>query len=424
MIWAWLAGLFPHNVSLSSDPASLQAILRRPLGLRRRALLGGVGCCGCLSAAWPLTALAQGPSGNALESPQRPALDSEEGGLWGLMDREESRLKRSAFLVRDAQLQTYLGEVMQRLSPPLAAAMRLYVVRQPSFNAVVAPNGMLQVWTGLLLRLENEAQLAAVLGHEMGHFAQRHALQRLQSAKSSSAGATLLLAFGLVGALGALAVAAGHAAYNRSQENEADETGLGVMRRHGYDTRQAPLLWENLKAELDASAGKQSDPAANNALFATHPGVEERAQRLRELTANDTQGRDNNERYLQAIAPLMPALIDDELKRAMYDQTIVLMTRLMKSSPRRADLVTARGDAFRLRNETEDGNRAMADYEVAMKLDAPPATLWRSVGYLRRAWGHRREALEAFQTYLQHATSPPDAALIQDHIDKLQGAPS
>ena len=53
----------------------------------------------------------------------------------------------------------------------------------PQFNAMMAPNGMMLVWSGLLLRVENEAQLAAILGHELGHYLERHSVEQLRAAK-------------------------------------------------------------------------------------------------------------------------------------------------------------------------------------------------------------------------------------------------
>ena len=67
------------------------------------------------------------------------------------------------------------------------AHTQVHLVRTPLFNASMAPNGMMQVWTGLLLRVDDEAQLAAVLGHEFGHYLARHSTERLRDAKSRSA---------------------------------------------------------------------------------------------------------------------------------------------------------------------------------------------------------------------------------------------
>ena len=86
----------------------------------------------------------------------------------------------------------------------------------------MAPNGMLQIWSGLLLRVENEAQLAAVLGHEIGHYLQRHTLDHLRDAKSRCAFATFMAAFGVVGLVGQMATLASAFTFTRDQEREAD----------------------------------------------------------------------------------------------------------------------------------------------------------------------------------------------------------
>ncbi|HVE54757.1 MAG TPA: M48 family metalloprotease, partial [Ramlibacter sp.] len=100
----------------------------------------------------------------------RPALDTDEGGLWALMDREETRLRRSPLVVRDEALTKYLRDLVCSLGGEHCTDVRVHVVRTAQFNASMAPNGSMQVWSGLLLRVDNEAQLAAVLGHELGHY--------------------------------------------------------------------------------------------------------------------------------------------------------------------------------------------------------------------------------------------------------------
>ncbi|MFI4927860.1 MAG: hypothetical protein ACHP7E_09265, partial [Burkholderiales bacterium] len=87
----------------------------------------------------------------------RPAPGTDEGGLWGLMDREESRLKRSPLTIHDQKLEAYLTSVVCRLGEDHCPDVRVHPVRTPHFNAMMAPNGMMIVWSGLLLRVENEA---------------------------------------------------------------------------------------------------------------------------------------------------------------------------------------------------------------------------------------------------------------------------
>jgi beta-barrel assembly-enhancing protease len=165
----------------------------------------------------------------------RPAVETDEGGLWAMMDREETRLRRSSFAVRDEGLSAYLLNLVCRLGGEHCPDIRVHVVRTPHFNASMAPNGMMQVWSGLLLRVENEAQLAAVVGHELGHYLERHTLERLRDAKNRAAFGQFLGMFGLAGAIAQLGVLASMFAFSREQEEREDRFGAArrVRRRPG-----------------------------------------------------------------------------------------------------------------------------------------------------------------------------------------------
>jgi predicted Zn-dependent protease len=80
------------------------------------------------------------------------------------MDREETRLRRSPFAIRDPALREYVQGIACKLAGEHCPDVRVHLLSTPLFNASMAPNGMMQVWTGLMLRMENEAQ-PAILGH-------------------------------------------------------------------------------------------------------------------------------------------------------------------------------------------------------------------------------------------------------------------
>src|SRR3546814_15865655 len=65
-------------------------------------------------------------------------------------------------------------------------ATRVYILREPTFNATMSPNGTLRAYSGLLLRVRSEAELAAVLGHEFGHFEKRSSLMQFKAASGDS----------------------------------------------------------------------------------------------------------------------------------------------------------------------------------------------------------------------------------------------
>lgn len=349
----------------------------------------------------------------------RPDPASDEGGLWALMDKEEARLRRSPLRMRDEGLVGFLTQTTCRLSGDHCADVRTYVLRMPYFNATMAPNGMMQVWSGLLLRMENEAQVATVLAHEIAHYLQRHSLDRLRDAKARSAFATAISMLGIYGLIGQLLVAGGSYSFSRDQEREADAIGLLLMRQTGFDTREAPKVWANLLAELTANPATAVN-ALDGVLFATHPTSEERQRTLEREAATDGGGVVGAESWRQRLAPVRRQLLDDELKRARFDESLVLLNRLVAAEPGDAELLYYRGEVRRLRASGDDVTLAQIDLQAAARDPAAPVAAWRSLGYVYRQQQQVDAARTAWQRYLERAADAPDAALVRQSLEELK----
>lgn len=395
-----------------------------PGGLSRRRWLrqaAGWGCahCALFGAATPSQAqsAAADPAWAAPPRHARPDVATDEGGLWAMMDREETRLRRSSFVVRDAAWREYVSGLACRLGEAHCTDTRVYTVRTPLFNAQMAPNGMMQIWTGLLLRVDNEAQLVSVIGHEIGHYLQRHSLERLRDAQTKSAVATLFAPFGLIGLAGQMAMIGGALAFSREQESEADRIGLALMKRSGHDPREAHKVWANVRAELSAGAG--GDPAKRSVFWATHPGVEQRQQQL-EQWAEGGSGFIGAAEFQARLDPLLWELLEDELKRAQYDESLVLLERHCQARPQRGDLRWFRAEARRLRDQDGDAALALADCDAALALDKAPPQAHRSAGLIHRQQGRKADALAAFERYLQALPGAPDAGLVQSYVSELK----
>ena len=121
-------------------------------------------------------------------------MDTDEAGLWKIMEKVERDLAVSPRRIRDAALEEYVNGIVCRVAGDHCGDLRVYLVKAPFFNASMAPNGMMQVWTGALLRIENEAQLASVVAHEAGHFIERHTLENFRRLKNN---ATAAMFFGM-----------------------------------------------------------------------------------------------------------------------------------------------------------------------------------------------------------------------------------
>lgn len=382
---------------------------------RRRFLAAGAWCCAgaCVPAAW-----AQAPNYSAPVRLGKPDIATDEGGLWAMMDREERNLRRSPFLLRDAALGTYVQDIACRLAKDHCPDLRVYLVRTPVFNASMAPNGMMQIWTGLLLRADNEAQLAAVIGHEIGHYLQRHSLDRLRDARDKAALAQMVGMFGLVGAFGQLAIGASHFAYGREHEREADRIGAVLMHRAGYDVAEAAKVWRNLANEVTAREGKEPEKASP--LFASHPSSPERRETLAGYAQFLPGGSTGAEAYALHTQGLLDSWLQDEVKRGQHAESLVLLSRLLESQRAQALLRFYRGEVYRLRGESGDLDHALADYQSASQAADVPPPAFRGIGLIARQRGQHTEAIDAFGRYLQLAPNAPDSAFIKSYIAELQ----
>lgn len=371
---------------------------------------------------------------------QRPSLDTEEAGLWMVMDRVEQRLRTSGRLLTDSTptlggpihaghpdggLNRYVRDIVCKLAGPYCSDVRVYVVQTPHFNATMAPNGAMQVWTGLILRAENEAQLAYVLGHELGHYLRRHSLQRWRDVRSKAdflAFFQLLAAaagHGYVGSLASLIALGSVYQFSRDNEREADELGFELMVKTGYDPREASTIWEALIEERKAA----KDPE-RFIFFSTHPPTEDRIETLKELAkkslADGGDGDVGKERFLAATLPSRAMFLNDELRQREFARTQVVMDRLFGTGANLGELHFFQGELYRLRSEEGDLEKAIAAYKRALEFDDAPAETHRALGLLLLRAGEKASARTSFERYLKSRGDAEDREMIRGYLLQLE----
>lgn len=365
------------------------------------------------------------PSPDDLAAGQRPPVARDEAGLWMQMDRVEEALRTSGRVVGDALLTSYVRDVVCRLSEPQCKNIRVYVVRTPNVNASMAPNGAMQLWTGLLLRAENEAQLAYVIAHEMGHYVKRHSVQQWRTLRNTAAAATFIRALtgaagvGFVGDLGTLVALGGIFAYSREHEREADLVGGELARQAGYDLREAPRIWEGLLREEQAS-GTQS----RSIFFATHPSMPDRISSLRRLAdapgPSETPAYVGVEAFRAVTLPFRGVWLRDELRRRDFAQSQILLDRLLESGVRTGELYFFQGELYRLRLDEGDEAKALVTYDRALELDGAPAETHRALGLILMKQGHKARAREAFARYLEGRPDAEDRQMVESYVRQME----
>ena len=382
------------------------------------------GCALCFSIGSPTLVFGQNAatnSGNPWKAPARfikPGLDTDEGGLWAMMDREEIKLRRSPFIIKDSSLQRYITELTLKLAGEHAPDVRVHLLRTPYFNASMAPNGMMQVWSGLMLRIENEAQLCAVLGHELGHYFEQHTLNRLRDIKSKSALASVMALFGPIGSLGALATLSSAMAFGREQESDADRIGLELLAFHGYRCEEASSIWRGLTDEM--SAGDRKTQLETRSIFATHPAIPDRILALEALSKNYSGGEVFAKEWFEKIAPHRVQWILDEVERGQFNESEALFTRLLRLPFEQPEVQFARAEVRRVRGREVDVQAVLDELEQACAHPKVPAHAFKSLGLAYRAQSRKQEAVQAFEAYLTKLPAAPDGPLIQSFIGELK----
>lgn len=404
----------------------------RCLELNRRALLVGGGALAASMATGVAHARIRPADMVPLIGPNYRPTDEDEKGLWQQMDRVEEEIAGSNLLIKDPVITSYLQDLIGTVGGPAAKDMRIYLARVPDFNAMMFPSGFSVVFSGLLLRMRNEAQLAGVIAHESGHFLRRHMIRLWRDMKrKSDLFAIGSLVAGVAG--GAAGVYTGDYVrlaqlgtmlslfrYSRSMEAEADAMGARLLAENGYPAIEMATTWEQLIGEMDATARyrrKRRDRDLN--LFATHPSPEARMADLRASAAEVTvPGRTydrHRERYLNVIAPIRQMLLDDQVKLNDPGGSQYLIETLARDGWNGL-LRFYEGEVWRLRNRRGDDQRAAQSYAIAVAYPDAPAEAWRWHGLALHKQGRQAEARNALSRYLQMNPAAPDAPFIRQMI--------
>lgn len=217
----------------------------------------------------------------------RVALSSDQEAALGLQSYREVLAQSET--VSSGPQREMVERVAKRLAAVTGEAARDFqwqvaLIRSDQANAFCLPGGKIAVYTGILPYTQNEAALAAVMGHEMGHAIARHGSQRmLQSSLTQTVLAGAQYSFTdmdprertlVMAALGVGAQYGVLLPFSREHESEADEMGLMYMARAGYDPHEAVRFWERMNA-----AGGSQPPQ----FMSTHPAHATRIQHLEAL---------------------------------------------------------------------------------------------------------------------------------------------
>ena len=211
---------------------------------------------------------------------------SEEDEL-KLAEQVHSQVIREVRLIQNQPVNTYitnLGNQLARRSERPNLPWRFYVVDDKSVNAFATLGGRVYIHTGLIAATTTEAQLASVMGHEIGHIVGRHGLENVKRAQKIGIGAAAASILGAIigGKAGSVVDLAGNLIaggylmkHSRDAEREADFLGLYNLDHARFNTREMVSMFEILNRL------SRNEPNSIGSIMASHPAATERAQNTR-----------------------------------------------------------------------------------------------------------------------------------------------
>jgi len=391
--------------------------------LSRRAFTAGL--CGCgLMGLGACTAHQTGSAYDLADATPgyRPDPKTDEAGIWQSLDKVEAEMRTAGNRVRDKAINDYMTDILCRLASSYCPDLRTYVLRIPSFNAGMYPNGMTAINTGLLLRARSESQVAAVLGHEFGHFRRRHSLARMRDMRVKSDIVTVLsvgvAAAGVPGAGGInnslmLGANATVLAFSREHEREADSIGFEVMAAAGYDPFEAGAIWKRLM-DIEEASEEDNRP---DVFTSTHPLPEEREETLRkkaEALGRPALAAPN--RLHEIIAPIRGLMLADEVNLGTFKRSEKLFDLLIADGFNIGEVLYHKGELYRRRNREGDEALALGFYHQAVEARGAPPEALRQVGMVRWRRGDREAAREYLRRYLNAKPDAFDRDMIQSYL--------
>lgn len=338
----------------------------------------------------------------------RLTLEEDEKRIWLLAEDGEKRLNLSGLVEDSPELEAYLAGITRKLFPDLPFECRIRVVRDSSMNAFALPNGAIYIHTGLLARMENEAQLAALLGHEGTHTVNRHALKGRRDLLNKSA---LYAAVTLGGWGGSLFTVASVTGYHRDLEREADAEGFRRMVAAGYDPSEAPKLFRILDRWIEETGVK--DPY----FFSTHPKVKERIESFESLiVASGGKGIVNRDLFLAKTRGVVLETAGLDLKAGRYESALQGVDKYISISGGEAKGHFLRGEVFRQRNGTGDGEKAVEEYRRSIATDALFPDPYRALGLIHYKKAEMEQARRNLEKYLSLAPAAADRSYVEGYI--------
>jgi predicted Zn-dependent protease len=357
-------------------------------------------------------------------------IEDDEKRLFNRARETVEYLDHSGVIYPDPQLEAYLTKVAQGLLPQglrdtVAGNLdiRVKVIHDPDINAISLPNGRIYFHTGMLAVMENEADLATIMAHELVHVLNRHVLKEKRSTDNKAAffNATLGGIFPLGYQLGALSSISG---FSKQLELEADEQGFAILTEHGYAVEESPKVFEAIKAALE------EDRVNVPFFFSTHPKVVTRLnnyKKLIEAHPSAVSGKTNEAEFQQATQRMFFDTLALWMNNGRSPRVERYIEKYLRRHPASAEGFYIKGELYRQRQDRPKGTKkrdkgadytqALQAYDSAIEHDPRFSLAYAGKGKVLRAMNEDAEAKKNFARYLELDPQSPERAYIESYLN-------
>jgi predicted Zn-dependent protease len=331
-----------------------------------------------------------------------------------------------------------------------------FVLRDPSPNAFALPNGHVYVHTGMLARLRDEDELAALLAHEINHVAGHHGIIEHRATRKKMIAGMVLGGLGGWGGVISIGLQTSVYGFSRDLEQEADDRAVDVLRASRYDPHALPEIFEILARDYEGLNPRTPT------VWSTHPEVRARAETSRKLVAGIASRQRHLEGFEAAVMDMRAMTIQDYVQDDYPHTAVALAETLAERYPGDPRLLQLLGDAWqgmgargpldpatlsnsdkrqnvreRVRKTrsqrlaeglaTEEGRAAYAanlaraeeTYRRVLALDPSFAAAQRGLGEVYEQQNRPRDAAEAYLAYVKQAPDAPDRPVVMGRLRAL-----
>src|SRR5215475_1877159 len=389
--------------------------------------------------------------------------------------QQDKRFEDQGLVYREPQLSAYVDRVGHSLLKPEDQLenvdWKFRVLRDPTVNAFALPNGSIYVHTGLLAMMENEAQLASVLAHEIIHVRNRHSYLSYRSYRKKTLAINLISLAGSFTGMGGwgASVAAQFiltmsiTGYSREIEKEADLEGARLMADSPYDPKEMVAAFGALMPKYEVDL--EGEP-----FYGDHPKTKDRIAYVNEWLSKSAPKSEtesaglSKEDYQKSVAEVTRHDIQLAIDAGMYRTATALGKRLIAAQPESAPNLTALADAYtalgprapeplpeektghgkkeaRKRRDKltlQEENRALLAvpagqerqkancaeaeklYRRAAELEPNYAPAWRGLGELFEKQKLSQQSVEAYRKYLELQPAAMDRLMIMRRVKALE----